>query len=69
MKKVLFFVFSLLISAAGSYAYVVICPHDGQSGARDGCLRITRVNIDGEWVEANCDNVNAPDGWFKYDCL
>lgn len=48
-------------------AYVIICPYDGGSGDRSGCLKITKVNVDGEWVEANCDNVTVPDGWFIYN--
>lgn len=68
MKKLFLLLACFLLSIAGAYAYVVICPADGQTGVRSGCLRITEVNINGEWVEADCENVDAPQGWFKYDC-
>lgn len=31
------------------------------------CERIDQVLINGEWVEANCENFDVPDGWY-IDC-
>lgn len=47
-----------------SFAYVIICPYDNGNGERENCLWISKVKKDGEWVEANCDNIDVPDGYF-----
>ncbi len=61
MKKL---VFTLLFVGTVSFAQarVYLCREDGS-----GCERIDRVRIDGEWFEADCDNVQIPAGW-KIEC-
>lgn len=68
MKNILL-VILLFCSVHWGYGYVEICPNDDSGNWRNGCLRISRVKIDGVWVEANCENVTPPEGWYIYnDC-
>ncbi len=70
MKKIIALIICTLIGVVSAYAYVIMCPYedDGGSGPRDGCLRVTRIKLDNEWVEADCDNVDPPQGWFLHNC-
>lgn len=68
MKKVILIAWLLIYSLAAS-AYVIICPLDGGEGPRHNCLEISQINIDGEWVEATCDNYDPPEGWVLMNCF
>lgn len=62
MKRVIMFLGCLAWVNIVS-ARVYLC----KEGDPGHCERIDQVLIDGEWVEANCDNVDVPDGWY-IDC-
>jgi len=70
MKRLILLLIACCFSLTSSIAYVIICPiqEDGNTDLTDGCLRVSEINIDGEWVEANCENYTPPKGWFVQKC-
>jgi hypothetical protein len=61
--KIINRIFVLLVVIATSYgalnARVYMCKDGGEP-----CERIDRVRINGEWMEATCENVRVPEGWY-----
>lgn len=56
-----------LFSMGFVQARVYLCEDHGHTLVNYPCERIDRVLINGQWVEADCDNVNVPRGW-TIDC-
>ncbi len=66
MKKLFLSLIFSAICFHGLNAAVFLCVNSDPLFP-EPCERIDRVRIDGVWQEANCENVEVPDGWI-IDC-